>query len=278
MSDPVALEVLDVALTPLPSPLRLAEPAFLRGLREIEAQLAGLKVTDATSQQLAANLQVRLTKAGTLLDQTRKTLKAPFKAQADAIDRAAEGPLARIDVSKTLVKSALVAYDNRLRAEAAEVERKRQVELARLEALRVAEEKAAAIKTAELARLADEARKAAALVAPPVVDDFSFGEPDPEPAQPPPPKTETEKQIEAVRYAPVVAQPKPIGITYRTTLVPTVKDVKLLPEMFCERTPKLRAIISTFCAGWRPEDPIPVCPGVSFEVRRDPVASGKEVF
>ncbi len=267
-------EVIDVELVPLPSPLRLASPAFITSLREVEGQIAALKITDAASAQAAATLQQRLTKAGTTLEATRKTLKAPFKEQGDKIDAIAAGPAGRIEHAKRTLKDALTAYDDECRRIAAKAEEDRQKELARLEGLRLAEEKAAkdkadalAREVAEAARLREEAAKAANK---PLPVEEDFGE---VPPAEPPPKTETEKAIEAIQYAPAVAAPKPEGIVWRTTLIPTVTDVKALPEIFVVRTPNLQAIRSTFCTGFKSGDPLPVCAGVRFDVKREPVGS-----
>ncbi len=267
-------EVIDVELVPLPSPLRLASPAFITSLREVETLIASLKVTDAASAQAAATLQQRLTKAGTTLEATRKALKQPFREQAEKIDAIAAGPAGRIERAKRTLKDALTAYDDECRRIAAKAEEDRRKELARLEAIRLAEEKAAkdkadalAKEVAEAARLREEAAKAANKPLPPEED---FGE---VPPAEPPPKTETEKAIEAIQYAPAVAAPKPEGIVWRTTLIPTVTDVKALPEIFCIRTANLQAIRSTFCTGYKSGDPLPTCAGVTFTPKREPVGS-----
>ena len=113
--------------------------------------------------------------------------------------------------------------------------------------------------------------KAAAPSAPAGLD-LDDDEPAPEVVVP---KTETQKAIETLQHAPVVAAPKPVGVTFRTTLEATVTNVDLLPEPFVTRTPKLAAIKATFCTGWTPERAMPECPGVRFEVKREPVASGR---
>lgn len=146
------LEVLDVEVTPLPMPLRLAQPAFLTALKDCETQIATLKIADAASAQLAATLNGRLTTAGKMLEETRVRLTAPVLAQQRAIMEAAKVPAARIAKAKATLQQALTAYDQEQQRKAREAEEARQAELRRLEALRLAEERAAQAKAAELAR------------------------------------------------------------------------------------------------------------------------------
>lgn len=270
MSD-TQLEVIDVTVTPLPSPLRLASTSFLSSLKEVETQIEQLEVKDSASAQLAANLQQRLTKAGAVLEQTRAALKAPVLEQGRAIDAAAAKPSSRIEAAKAKLKGQLVAYDFRCRQKAEEEERARQVELRRLEALRLAEEEAARKRQEELDRLAREAAEKNKV---PVVD-MDFDDDTPAVA---PEKTETEKAIENLQHTPVVAAAKPVGITYRVTLLPRVTDVNKLPDVFVERVAKLRAIQQTFCVGWKEGEPLPECSGVAFVVERTPVSTGRGGF
>lgn len=265
------LEVLDVEVTPLPSPLRLAQPAFLSSLRECETQIASLKITDAPSAQLAATLNSRLTTAGKMLEDTRAKLKAPVLEQGRKIDEAAKAPAARIATAKATLQRALTAYDQEQQRIALNAEIARRKELDRLEKLRLAEEAAARAKTEELARLAAEAAKKA--TAPALEVDFD----DDVPAEPPP-KTEIEKQIEQVKHAPAAVVERPAGTTYRVSLRHTVTDVKALPEPFVIRTANDMAIRAAFCAGYVDGAPLPECPGVKFHVERTAVSTGRSVF
>ncbi len=268
-------EVLDCELVPLPSPLRIAAPAFLSSLKEVETRIATLKVIDAPSAQEAATLQARLTTAGKMLEQTRQKLKEPVLEQARKIDALARGPGDRIERAKDAIKKQLVAYNDEQERLAEEAEAARQKELARLEALRVAEEKTARLKAEQIARENQEAIARAAEAtkagAPPPLD-VDFG--DDEPVAPPP-KTEVEKQIEAVKHAPAVVQPKPTGVAFKTTLVATVADINKVPDIFVIRTPNMQAIRTTFCNGWKTGEPMPECAGVRFEILKTPVSTGR---
>lgn len=271
MSTTPELEVLDVELTPLPSPLRLAQPQFLASLKEVESQITTLKITDGPSAQLAASLQARLTKAGSMLEETRANLKAPVLAQGRAIDDAAKGPALRIANAKTAIQRALTAYDQEQQRKAREAEEVRQAELRRLEKLRLEEERAAKAKAAELARLAAEAAKKA--TAPAMEVDFDDDIP-PEP----PPKTATEIAIEQVKHAPAVVAERPVGVAYRVSLRHTVTDVKALPTPFVILTANDAAIRAAFCAQYKDGETLPECAGVKFHVERTPVATGRGLF
>ena len=250
-----------------PAPHVLADTAFLSTLAKVEEQVAQLNVTDATTAQLAAELQSRLTSAGNQLEKARKQLKQPFIEAGRAIDAAAEAPAQRIDAAKSALKSQLSAYDAMQRRIAEEKERERQRMLRELEAQRQREAEAQRKKEEEAAAIARKAAEASKV---------EVVEIDDEPAAPEPvAKTETEKQIEALKYAPAPVVAAPVGITYRTTMTVTVIDVNQLPEMFIEKTPRLRAIQATFCAGWREGMPIPELPGVKFEVKREAVSTGR---
>ncbi len=268
--------VIDCEVVPLPTPLRLATPGFIAQLVDVEQRIAALKITDAATAQEAATLQQRLTTAGKILEETRVKLNAPVLEQQRKINAIAKIPAERIERAKTALKTALTAFDNEQRRLAQEAERARQAELARLEKLRLAEEAEVARKAAELAKQAAEARAkaeaAAKATGAPPIQEMDFG--SAEPAEPPP-KTETEKAIEAVKFAPAVVTPKPSGIAWKVTLVPTVTDVKALPDLFQIRTANMAAIRATFCAGYREGEPIPTCPGCAFEVKREPVSTGR---
>ena len=259
---------LQVPITLPPAPHILANTSFLTTLAQVEKQVEELHVIDATTAQAAADLTTRLTSAGNQLEKTRKTLKQPFIEAGRAIDAAAEGPSRRIDDAKRRLKDSLAAYHAEQQRLAEEAERKRQAELRRLEDLRRKEEEAERQKQAEIA---EAARKAAESAKVDVVDI------DDEPAEPAP-KTEVQKQLEAVAYAPVVAPAKPVGVSYRVFLSFVVEDVNKLPEVFVEKTAKVAAIRATFCNGWKEGEPMPVCDGVRFEVKRDVMSTGRTKF
>lgn len=253
------------------APHILASTSFLSTLKSVEEQIASLKVIDGPTAQLAAELQVRLTSAGAELEKTRQALTAPYLTAQRKIAEVARGPADRITVAKNALKFALTNYQAEEQRKAAAAERLRQEELRRLEALRQEELRLEREKQAEIERQAAEALKAAAPVTEAEAMDFTE-EPVAEV------KTEVQRQLEVAQAAPVVVAAKPAGITFKTTLVAEVVDVMLLPEPFVERTAKLRAITSTFCVGWQPGRAIPVCPGVKFTEKTEPVSSGRRTF
>lgn len=67
---------------------------------------------------------------------------------------------------------------------------------------------------------------------------------------------------------------KPAGVQFRVTLVPVLDDINKVPDMFIEKSVKMRAIISTFCTGYKDGAPMPEVPGIRFEVQRTPITRG----
>lgn len=256
-----------VPLEIAPAPYVLADSKFLATLENVEGQIARLQVCDGPSAQVAADLQVRLTQAGKKLEEARKELTAPFRAAAEKIMEISRGPAGRIEQAKSALKAQLAAYDAEQRRIAAEAEKARQAEIRRLDAIRKAE------IAAELAKIkeAEEAAKAAMAAVPPEEAGMCLDDDEPTPPQ----KTETQRALENLQHAPVVAAPRPVGVTMRVTLQATVTDVNLLPDLFVERVPKLAAIKSTYCTGWSEGKPLPEVPGVRFEIKREPVAQGR---
>jgi hypothetical protein len=252
MTEALTIEVVDFV-----APMVLANSGFLATLATVEEQVSKLTITDAATAQTAADLQSRLTKAAKTLDDQRKALNKPFDDQITAINAAAKGPATRIQEAKTRVARALTDFAVAEQRCAQEAERKRQADLAALQ------EKARAEK-AEADRLA-----ALAIENGPVVDD-DWGTPEPAPAAP----TATEIAIKAIA-APVARVVRPSGVTIRTTLQATVEDMSKVPDIFIEKTVKLRAIQSTFCAKWKEGDPMPVCGGVKFTVEKQTVSTGR---
>ncbi len=261
-------------------PLVLADATFLSTLKTVDAQVVALKITDAQSNQHAADLLQRLTAARNKLNESRLALKRRFDPVLEKIDQTARGPTARIDALKKMLSDAQIAWGKHQKQLADEAEKKRQDDIARLEKLRAEEE--AATK-----RVADEAAKkaadAAALIAanPPAMD-VDFGDDDlvdeSPVAQPAPQKTEIQKQLEAVRHAPAVVPVKAAGVRTVTTLVPVVIDVNRLPDMFVDKTAKIKAIMSTFCSGWKEGQPLPVLDGVRFDIKTEVQSTGRANF
>lgn len=285
---PELVEPLHVALvaTVPHLPLILCNGSFMGTLKQVEAQTKGLTVIkDAVGNQSAANLLQRATSAGTQLNKQRLELVKPFQDQIDAINAAAKGPAGRLDAVKSSLKTSQTNFNNEQRRLAEEAERARQAELQRLEEIRLSEEKAAQQKAVQIseqirkqneaaAKLVEEARLAGLPVVV-IAEEENFDE-APEPVAIV--KTETERQIEAIRFAPVVAPIKASGVREVTALVPFVTDVAALPDIFVDRIPKIAAIRSTFCSGFKKGDAIPVLSGCRFEVQTSTQSTGKSAF
>lgn len=248
----------------------LCSAGFLSTLRQVEASVAALTITDAQSQQAAADLTQRLTKAGTTLEAERKRLKAPFLAKGDEIDAAAKKAALRIDTTKRAVAGKLMAYAQEQQRLAEVAERKRQDELRQLEEQRLKEERERQAKADEEARLLAEAAERNKS---PVVEIDWGDEPETEPA--PVVKTETEKRIEALQFAPAQVVVRPAGVRYGQRLVHRVTDVSKLPESFVTKTANDKAIRAVFVQGWQEGQPLPTCPGVEFTIDRWVISTGK---
>lgn len=278
-ADTATLELVLPAITPA-VPLVLADRKFLSTLANVEGQVAALRIIDAPTQQLAADLQIRLTGAGSALEKERKAIKQPFLDKCSEIDAAARPVALRIDTAKAVIKKALTDFAIEQQRLAAIAEATRQAELRRLEALRQAEEAAAAAKAAELAKQVARAlaeREAAAAAAqkanlPPPAEAFDMGDDCPdEPA----PKTETERQIEAVRYAAPAVVAKPVGVAFKTRLILRVVDVAKIPDVFVTRSANEAALRATYCNGWSVGMPIPVVPGCAFQPETTTASTGR---
>lgn len=253
---------LHVAVVLPPAPYSLATSGFLQTLAAVETEIASITITDTESAQAAANIQSRLTTAGSALEKQRKALKDPFIEAGRAIDAAARGPSDRIEAAKSAVKAKLAAYDAEQRKKAADAEAARQKELRDLRLKQEAEERERLRKQAEADRLAAES-------AVPVMDMD-----DDEPAQP----TATEAKLAALESAPAVVAPRPAGVNFRVLLVATVTDVNALAPEFVTKTANMAALRAKYCAGFKDGDPLPVCAGVKFEISRTPVSTGRPVF
>jgi len=273
------IEQLIVTGTAPAMPLVLADVNFMSALVSVEQQIATMKVHDQETAQAAATLQSRLTTAAKKLNDARMTLNRPIQVLIDKINDTAKGPAKRIEEAKDALKLMLNRYDAEQRRIAQEIEDKRQAEIARLEKIRQEEEAERLRKAKEIADAAAKAQaEAAALAAaqhkpaPAPIMEIDFGE---EPFFAPP-RTETEKKLDELKFAPPALPALPLtGVTTRQTLLATVIDANALPDMFVEKIPKLKALMSTFCAGWKEGMPIPTCPGVVFTVKRDTVSTGK---
>ena len=282
--------VVPVERSPEAGHIVLVETAFVNELAKVEERVKALAVTDAATSQTCSDLQRRMTTAGTRLAAMKREAKAPYLAMCDAIENALRDPAARIEDAKKLLKEKQAAF---LDAEAARVkkaEEDRQKEIARLKKLaddEAARIKAAADKLAEEARLnqeaedrerariaaENEAKRKAGLPAP---MNLSLEDDEPEaPQEPPPPpaKSAAEIALEQALHAPAPVAAAPSGLAMRVTLEIKTVDVALLPDPFVTKTANLQAIRRTFCVGYAEGQPLPVCDGVVFEVKREPVST-----
>ena len=240
-------------------PLVLASPGFLQTLAKVEQDIASLQITDAASAQAAADLQSRLTTAAKTLDTQRKALNKPFEDQIKAINSAAKDPALRIESAKSDVSRMLTTFTVEQQRLQREAEAKRQAELKALQ-------EQAAKEKAEADRIAAEAKAAVTTDA----SEEDWGAPTPVVVAP----TETEKKIAAIAV-PTVRVVAPAGVAMRVTLEAIVEDIDKIPPMFIERTVKLRAIQSTYCVKYADGQPLPVCPGIKFEIKRSTVSTGR---
>lgn len=224
-------------------PLILADSAFLTELARIEAQVEKINLTDAASAQASANLLKTLTTTGVQLEDTRTALKAPYLDICTRIDALAKAPKARIEAAKAKIKVAQTNYALAVQKAAQEAETARKAELARLEA--------------------EKAKQAP----PPPTDPDDWGDA--------PAPTPVEKAIAQVKATPAVVAPKIEGIRMVVSLLPTVTDVNKLPDAFVEKTAKIKALVATYCQGWSEAKPLPVVPGVRFDVMRTTQSTGR---
>lgn len=274
-----------ITLAPVipPAPLILVDDKFVSTLVDVETRIQSIAINSPAEAQVVVDIQVRLTNAGKSLEDTRLALVRPYIDAQSQINGAAKPVAIRIEAAKRVIKDHLSSWQFRQEEIAKAEARNRQMELNRLEAIRVAEAKAAADKAAVIAKEAadKEAARLAKLSAEQKAREaeFDFDEaPEDLPPTPPPQKTETEKQIDAVKFAPVVAPTKLAGVMFRVTLKAKVIDVFALPEIFVKREAKEVAIRQAFCVGWKEGQPIPVCEGIEFAVDRQPIATGRDEF
>jgi hypothetical protein len=266
------------------APCTLCDTKFVATLGEVEERIKTLKITDAMTAQAAADLLVRLTRAGTALESAREALVKPLRDRQKLINDTAKPVANRIDVAKGTLKAAQTAYDDEQQRKAAKLEADRQAELKRLEKLKADEDAAAAKKAKDIADAAAKAEeeRLAKLTAEQKAQaaEFDFLEEPAPPELPPIPaeKSEVEKKIEAIRFAPAPVVAKAVGITYRTTLRIKSVDVMKLPEIFITRTAKMNAISAAFCTGWKSTQPLPVLEGCVFEIDKQPISTGKAEF
>ena len=296
LDDPSHLPVVIRAKLPTGA-LVLVDSDFIEKLARAEERVASLKITDQASAQAAAELQRELTKAGTSLEECRQLLLRPLLDTQAMINEAARGTAARIELAKRAVKVELTQFADAQRrlaeeaerkrlADIREQERKRREELERLERQRLeeqqkrqreAEEFLARQKAEEQRRAAEEAAKK------PVVDLDAAPPTPPAPAvldegdtSPPVEPSELDKQIIALRHTPIeapapIVAPKLKGVSFRTWVEIVRTDVALLPDPFVNKTANTQAIRAAYIAGWKDGDPLPVCPGVVFEIKRETI-------
>ena len=271
----------------------LVDASWTNALAAIGERVKALKVVDQPTAQIASDLQRRLTTAGSELEKARKAYKEPFLEAGRAIDAAAAKPTATIARLKADLQAGITAFTVAEAARIAKIEADRQAEIRRLQAIADAEKKRQdelAAKLAEEARInaeheeREKARIAAEnekkrLAGLPVPLDLGLDDDEPEEPIPAPVAVKSEAQIalEAALHAPVAVAAKIECSAMRVTLEIASVDVAALPEPFVERIAKTAAIRSTYCTGWKEGNPLPVCPGVAFEIKRVPVSTKQRI-
>lgn len=276
-----ALQLIPLATLPKAT-MVVADARFVATVVQVEKQVKTLAVLKtAIEAQSAADLQVRVTDAANEINSTRLALVRPLQDQIDAINNLARPVTARLEAAKASLKTAQTNYANEQARLAKQEQARIDAEIKRLQAIADAEavqrQKELDRITAEQAELERKQAEAAKHSKVEIIDDDIPEEVIDEPA-PTPEKTETERQLEALKYAPAVVAPKPVGVATRKTLTVVVTDVNLLPDMFVDKTARLRAIQSTFCSGWVEGKPLPVLAGCTFEVVSTVVSTGRRGF
>ncbi len=256
----------------------------MAALAVAEQRAAKLRVSDQASAAEAAVLQAELTKAGVALEKDRLALLRPFIDAQNAINTAAKTASARISLTKGAVNAQLVSWDTAQKKLAEEAERLRQAEIKRQ-----AEERQKELNRLETLRreeIAEADRRAAELIraqppAPPpsaASIDLDDEDIDDGPGEPPAPvQSQTEKDLVSLRHAPIfappaVVAPKVAGLVFRSSLKIASIDINVLPESFIIMTPNETLLRATYVTGWKEGAPIPVCPGVVFEIVKTPVS------
>lgn len=282
----------------VPASMVLIDQNLVAMIEHAEAEITKLKVTDAATAVQAAELLQRVTKAGSSINTERLKVLRPFLDIQREINGTADQVQNRIELVKQAAKAALKRYDDAQRQLAAEAERarlaeerrreqERLAELARLEKIQREEREAAqrqadAIAAKILQEQAERDQQAAKetldldavhpVELPPAPEDLDTADP----VAPPVELTPTEKAIQALKYpvatppAPIVA-PKIQGVAFRSTLEIVSTDNGLLPDAFVTRMANMQALRAAYVTGWKEGQALPVCPGVVFRVKREPV-------
>jgi len=259
-----------ITLTPTlpPAPLVLCSPGFLKTLSGVEHEVAHIAITDSQSAQAAANLLQRLTTAGKALDDTRAELNAPYLAIQRQINDAARAPSKRIEDAKALIKRKRTDFDTAERERVAAEEAARRAEIARLEKQAKAEQE-------ERDRKAKELADAAAAVQ---ADMLVIDDDPPSTIEYGPQKTETELALERAKVTATVPAARVVGERWLVKLRIKDVDVAKLPEPFVIRQADMTKLRQLYTVGWKENDAIPEVPGVTFEIDKQPMSSGRAVF
>lgn len=240
-------------------PLILCDEKFIQAVEAAEQRVGALAISDAGTLQSAANLLQELTTSAKQLEAMRIQLKKPSLDWGSRIDAAAKAPAIRIDNLKRKVMEAMTRFATAERQRAEKLEQERQAEIKKLEA------EAERQRLAAKAKADEEAAKRG-----PVDLDFDEEAPVVEV-----PKTVIEQKIEALKFAPAVAAPKPTGVRFGVKLVAKIVSVAKLPDAYVNRTANEALIRATYCTGYKEGMPIPECPGVVFTVEQTTASSGR---
>jgi hypothetical protein len=283
-----------VAVPAIPDRRALVDSKWMAALKGIVKQVKTLVVKDAASNQLAVNLQSRLTEAGKQLEKARKDMKEPFLAAGRAIDAAVVGPVGEIAAAVEVLRQGQVAFFQAEQKRIAKEEADRQAEIARLQ--KIADDEAARLKAeadkrakeakaeadrqaAEEKRLADEAeaRRLAGIPVPLAMDVDEEPAPEPLPPEPPPVKSEAQVALEAAKHAPAPKAAVAVGVAMRTTLEIKSYDVDRMPAAYVIKEPDLEKVRREWCVGYKRGQPLPTLDGVVFEAKEMPVTRAPRI-
>ncbi len=251
------------------APLILLDGGVVASVTRLADAAKTVTITDAQQANVAGAFLTEASGLAKDIEKARKQVKQPFLDMGTKIDDAAKRETGKLDLAIRNLKDKLAAWQ-------AEQDRLARLEAERLrkEQERLAEEQRKAEKA-----LADaqEAARVAALAAQ-ASDDDDLGSLGADLAV----EAAQEAQQAFAQQAVVVAQaPRvvpmaaPAGIHYRTTLKHVVTDVAKLPAALTITTANDAEIRRLYCQGHKEGDPIPVVPGVTFTVSKEPVVNGR---
>lgn len=240
-----------------PTPLLVVASDAIEKVTALHQRANALTIRTPQDAEGASALLVEVMQLSKLIEGRRVEAKAPFLDMGKRIDAAVRPHSDALDAVARLLKPKLAQWQQDQDRIAREAEAKRLAELKRLDDERSKREKEAA----EAAQRAQQAEAS------------EFADFDVDLAQQK--AAESAAAIANLASARAVVAPKPAGISYRTTLKASVLDVEKLPRAFQTILANNEAIRKAHCVGWKEGDPIPVVPGIRFEVEKTPVVNSR---